>query len=554
MSDSDLVVDVYLSALKAKGYAPLVCGSDSLPDILVADESLGLLGIDVFITSELEKYSLEERKRMHIIKTKNLRIELNDLSKDVPIRYVQWTIPEIPEILKKNLQTKTIALKAIDTLEHRGVSPEIVALARDRFDPATVFVAKARPRATEDSGSFNSREMTRFHLDEKQVEIAKGLDNELTLLKGCAGSGKTLVLVARAKWLHAQHPNWNIRVVCYNNALKQLLSDYLGNLRRVTVETFYEYQVRTGNRFKIKNANEFDAARELAQHKRFGIAKCADAILIDEAQDFLPSWVEYLVGTLIEGRGGLLAVGDDDQALYRDKPLEDLLANRDFHVRTLTKPYRSTKQILRVVSKLLPESGLAGIEGALDGPNPELIYVTEGTKSDQMAEAIYQDIAYLRATREQVSWVDFGILFANHYQLEPVAGRIRAKLASEFGNSRMIQILHKNRFSSNFQDLDLQHDSMKALTMHSAKGLEFRFVFLVGLDKLADGFEEVKSSWSHDETIRQARLNLVGPTRAKEQLNMYYSKDNVFLKRLIGHENLVQLRRYPDDYEGKADG
>jgi superfamily I DNA/RNA helicase len=86
--------------------------------------------------------------------------------------------------------------------------------------------------------------------------------------------------------------------------------------------------------------------------------------------------------------------------------------------------------------------------------------------------------------------------------------------------------------------------------MASAKGLEFRYVFLVGLDRLADGFEETKKNFTTEESVRQARLNLVGPTRAKEQLNLYYSRDNVFLKRLIGKEHLVRIRRYPDDYEG----
>ena len=45
------------------------------------------------------------------------------------------------------------------------------------------------------------------------------------------------------------------------------------------------------------------------------------------------------------------------------------------------------------------------------------------------------------------------------------------------------------------------------------------------------------------------RLVLVGPTRAKDRLFIYYSKMNSYLERLNVHPESVTFRVYPEDYE-----
>jgi superfamily I DNA/RNA helicase len=89
------------------------------------------------------------------------------------------------------------------------------------------------------------------------------------------------------------------------------------------------------------------------------------------------------------------------------------------------------------------------------------------------------------------------------------------------------------------------------LTVHSAKGLEFRQIYLVGLEHLAGDLLELASQTSNH--LGEAALNLIGPTRAKDRLTVYYSKDNLFLKRLADRDELFQLRRYPEDYEVRGE-
>ena len=75
-------------------------------------------------------------------------------------------------------------------------------------------------------------------------------------------------------------------------------------------------------------------------------------------------------------------------------------------------------------------------------------------------------------------------------------------------------------------------DSVVLMTLHSAKGLEFRVVFLVGME---DGiFPHQNSFYSTDEIEEERRLCYVGITRAMERLyitnakrRMLYGKDVV---------------------------
>ncbi|MEH7479128.1 NERD domain-containing protein, partial [Bacillus altitudinis] len=58
-------------------------------------------------------------------------------------------------------------------------------------------------------------------MDLHQENLAKQIGDKHRLIRGVAGSGKTLILATRAKMLAEQHPNWKILILCYNVALKQ---------------------------------------------------------------------------------------------------------------------------------------------------------------------------------------------------------------------------------------------------------------------------------------------------------------------------------------------
>lgn len=97
-------------------------------------------------------------------------------------------------------------------------------LALDQFDdlveslaPELQFHVRGRQGA-EDPGAAE-RAHWRVRLDAEQAIVATGQLNDVLLLDGPPGSGKTLALAARARWLASQHPDWHIQVLCFNSAL-----------------------------------------------------------------------------------------------------------------------------------------------------------------------------------------------------------------------------------------------------------------------------------------------------------------------------------------------
>ncbi|RMF26295.1 MAG: hypothetical protein D6759_19885 [Chloroflexi bacterium] len=66
----------------------------------------------------------------------------------------------------------------------------------------------------------------------------------IRLVRGVAGSGKTLVLTRRAQFLAAQYPEWHICVLSYNKDLADLLQADLKGLPQVEVTTFHSLCTR----------------------------------------------------------------------------------------------------------------------------------------------------------------------------------------------------------------------------------------------------------------------------------------------------------------------
>jgi len=89
-------------------------------------------------------------------------------------------------------------------------------------------------------------------------------------------------------------------------------------------------------------------------------------------------------------------------------------------------------------------------------------------------------------------------------------------------------------------------DCVQLMTLHSAKGLEFPLVFLVGMeDGLFPHQRSVEDSGGRLEEER--RLCYVGMTRAREQLFLCYAET----RRMFGSENFCRPSRFIDEMPSK---
>lgn len=378
-------------------------------------------------------------------------------------------------------------------------------------------------------------------MDAQQELLARSLGDEHRIIHGVAGSGKTMILGFRAMEL-ARALSKPILVLCYNKTLAARLEQLMGERGlsdKVQVYNFHKwcrsmltaYHVplpADGPRFAEALPPAVIEGVDRGQIPRFQYG----AVLIDEGHDFEPEWYRLIVQMIDPNTNSLLVLYDDAQNIYgqanRKKiSWKSLGVQAQGRTTILKLNYRNTLEILSVargfanellrersedddsVPLIAPQS--AGRRGAL----PELIRVER--QEDQLP-AIIQRLRDEHAHGRALS--DLAVIFRNSWEGEKLhealqrAG-IPSRLAEGNGKSSLFVV----------------EDTVKLVTMHSSKGLEFPLVIIPGLGSLPKpGKDEAE----------EARLLYVAMTRATERLVLIHHEDSIFSQRIRNSINDVQ--------------
>lgn len=360
-------------------------------------------------------------------------------------------------------------------------------------------------------------------LDAKQEQYARSLGAGHRILFGVAGSGKTVLLMARARWLAHQQPRRRCLLLCYNKALAAWLAGRLADCPSVEVKHFDGW---AKSLCITRQSNEQDAdfgGRLLAHLEQQGqAARTLDAVLIDEAQDFEPSWFRcVLAATADPEQGDLVIVADGCQSLYKRgavswKALGIRAQGRSISARyDLNRNYRNTPAIAALASHFGTDRPADdGVAACRVSPRrcrrigtsvPALVEaVDHGRQCDAALEIVGRWLSgQYRGGKMRPE--EIGILYPR------LTGGTRAEL------ERLISGLSKlapTRWLSDRRD-HRSHEAVndaaiKVQTIHSAKGLQYRAVILLWTDLLetVDGETNVE------------RLLYVGITRAESELVM----------------------------------
>lgn len=378
-------------------------------------------------------------------------------------------------------------------------------------------------------------------MDAQQESLARSLGDEHRIIHGVAGSGKTMILGFRAMQL-ARALSKPILVLCYNKTLAARLDQLMGERGlsdKVQVYNFHKwcrsmltaYHVplpEDGPHYAKELPPAVIAGVDSGQIPRFQYG----AVLIDEGHDFEPDWYKLIVQMIDPNTNSLLVLYDDAQNIYgqanrKKLSWKSLGVQAQGRTTILKLNYRNTLEILSVargfanellrerseeddgVPLIAPES--AGRRGAL----PELIRVE---RMEDQLPAIMQRLRDEQASGRRLS--DMAVIFRNGWEGEKLhealqrAG-IPSRLAEGNGKSSLFVV----------------EDTVKLVTMHSSKGLEFPLVIIPGLGSLPKpGKDEAE----------EARLLYVAMTRATERLVLIHHEDSIFSQRIRNAINEVQ--------------
>jgi superfamily I DNA/RNA helicase len=368
-------------------------------------------------------------------------------------------------------------------------------------------------------------------MDLQQEQIARTLGEGHRVIHGAAGSGKTMILVFRAAYLAAAaQPGRPILVLCFNRTLADRLEAVLrarGVDERVQVRTFHgwcqdlvrSYQLGSPALAALRGDAYFEALAttvERAVDQGRVPQGQYTALLIDEAHDFADAWLR-LAGRMVDpATRSLLVLYDDAQSIYQGRRRHFNFASVGIEARGRTSilrlNYRNTAEVLALAvhcaQTLLTGDGADPSATADDdntmplvqpasagrrGPLPVLLKSRDALEE---ARLITERIASAQAEGRALS--DIAVLCRTKALMRPIEAQLRRH-----------RIAHQSMAAEAFRRFDWQRDSVKLITLHSAKGLEFGLVFVAGLQAMPLAEEKMADA---------VRLLYVAMTRSTQQL------------------------------------
>ena len=399
-----------------------------------------------------------------------------------------------------------------------------------------------------------------FAIDIEQEELAKDLGGGPRLLRGIAGTGKTLIMLMRAKLLASnaeqQHQNIRILVLCWNVSLANYMRQAFNSIniplsgqahaeikmtRGVPVMHFMEFARQLVKRhpeagyFPISSAPDFEkiVSSRLGQ-VNISFQEKYDVIIVDEAQDFRDEWLSFLFEKMLLGedprKRNFIMAADDAQRIYKSRNFtwEGLgIPMKGDRSRILRKIYRNSARVwgfaaflLRDIAKYYDENPNLQFTPKR-GVDPKLV---ECKTIDEQIEECIREIKEIG--KNGYSWRNVLIIYRNKsYHGHPLVEKLIRRLDQEHIPQQWIteNMNSKNTFSWG-------QDSVKISTALSAKGLDAPKVIILNAE-----------SFGSDESGNdELKLLYVAMTRAREELSIYYSGTGALIPELLRCKEMYQ--------------
>lgn len=237
--------------------------------------------------------------------------------------------------------------------------------------------------------------------------------------------------------------------------------------------------------------------------------------IIDEAQDLHPAHWKMLRALVLPSTDDLFIVGDAHQRIYgRPTPLSRYGIETRGRSRRLTINYRTSREILKWTLKVadpdvddldVEKETLEGSRSVFSGPEPESHeYESTVAENEGIAEIIK------RWQSDGLRLADIGVFAYERRQVDDIADAL---------NSAGVECAV---VGSNTKEGKLG-DVVRVMTMHRAKGLEYRGVILarVGKDEFPPAFVRRAKGERRERELKRLRSVLyVAGSRARERMAM----------------------------------
>lgn len=332
-----------------------------------------------------------------------------------------------------------------------------------------------------------------MELSTKQQQIVEAPESKVVVI-AAAASGKTAILSERVKYLLNQGVDpKKIVVITFTNAAAEELSERVGRPSGLfigTIHAYANYLLLASGRSTSKylDNEEFDKLFE-AVKKHPDCTKEVEHLLLDESQDSNKLQFEFIFD-YVKPKNYML-VGDFRQSIYRWNGaypdfILDLAKNSDVTTYDLNENYRNGTAILNYAKAIIQQAGYDYMDHSIPmrGIGGKVIEV------DFSPDHLVQSI------KKYGEYKDWFILTRKNQELDDMCIVLKR-------NNIPFDTFKKAQLSNKEINEKLKENTVKVLTIHTAKGLEAPYVIVVG---------------SKFYNLEEKCISYVAATRARDML------------------------------------
>lgn len=367
-------------------------------------------------------------------------------------------------------------------------------------------------------------------LDADQAAFIKLPPHGRYSLIGPPGSGKTNLLLLRAQYI-AGIGEKNVLVVTYTKALADFIRTGISSAGLIApnqIKTYHSWAAshileHLGHSALPKGGDFDDAAREAIlgmlreANEKLLSKKLFSAIFVDEAQDLTVDELDVLLCL----SDNVCICGDARQGIYERDGLA-AVEKLGLAPHELKRHFRIGHKIARVADRLMPPAEGSDSLEATSNYNPK----TQGESSAHMhactsrEEQFARMLELIRIQLDAFKDDNIGIFCGTKDSV--------ADLRIRFDNTDLGEVtaVHGVDGDASFSSAKRIH----VMTIHAAKGTEFRAVHIFGAEDLANF------------PLRRRRLGYTAITRAKTALNVFRTgATNIPLENAFAEPSHIEI-------------
>ena len=339
----------------------------------------------------------------------------------------------------------------------------------------------------------------KVELTKQQRAIVEARENKIIVIASAA-AGKTRCITERVRWLLNQGvPASEIVAITFTNAAAGEISERLGNPSGLFIGTIHSLAntfLRMGgiDTSKILNDEKFDELFKLIKKNQHCIPHISH-LIVDESQDSNAQQFEFLLDMI--NPDNYMLMGDHRQSIYRfadAKPdiLIDLAKQPEVTVYELTENYRNAPEILEYAQSLILPLGY------------DYKDKSKAMRKNTVGRVVLVDYSSKGIAATIKKYVEDGkALWSDWFVLTRTNAELADILEALEKNKIPCDTFRKASLDNKGLNEKMKENTVKVLTVHTAKGLEAKNVIVIG---------------TNYRNVEERCLCYVAATRAKDLL------------------------------------